>query len=212
MNTVKINLLPSEIKKKRAAEKGFVLLIGVMVIVIGICSLITAFLFMKAATETRGLEAKKQEILSINNQIKAYDIYKEREKQVKAHETALQKVIDNEIYWHRFINEMSMIIPSDITLGTLKLDEAGTITIEGAGFEYEKVAELLVRLTDLDMIQNIWLQKAENEKMEVAKLVGVKDAASDGEGGGEEEIEVYGVGFTIVATLKAPTINAQASK
>lgn len=207
MSFVKINLLPPEIKKKRLAEKGLILLFGVLVAVIGFSVVLTLILFMKAGSEQKILASKKARITVIDKEIAKYNIYKKRQEEIKAHKTALDEVIKNEVFWHRFVNEMSMIVPDDITLGSLKLNEDGTVELEGSCYDYDTVAEYLVRLNDLSLIKNVWLLRTETTELDKVEIVG----ETSSESGGTEEDMVLGVKFSISAKLKNPVIDTQAN-
>jgi hypothetical protein len=177
MSIVKINLLPPEIKKKRVAEKGFVMLTGVLIIVIGLCSLITVVLFMKSGSETKGLDVIKAETNRVTSKIGEFAIYKERQNQVQAHGISIQ---------------------------SMKLDESGMLTMSGCSFEYETVADFLIRLNDLDMIKDIWLEKVDTEDLTEVKIIGkdTSNTASTSTG----QIKVSGVVFSITAKLKNPVV------
>src|SRR3990170_4780258 len=99
MTTVNINLLPSEIKKKRVAEKGLVIILGALIVVIVLSAVITSVLFLKAENESNLLEAKKGKVNSISKEISKYSVYKKRQDEVLAHKTALDEVMKNEIIW-----------------------------------------------------------------------------------------------------------------
>lgn len=198
MTVIKINLLPQEIKKKRVAEKGAVILIGILVLVVAVCFLITSLLYMKAGQEEQKLEVIKNNIQKKEKEISKYGVYKERKQQVQAHKSALDLALKNEVFWHRFVNELSMVVPSDISLSLLEIEETGDISIEGGSFEYATVAELMVRLNELETITDIWLSKIETTELEKATVVGSETSTTS------EEEKILGVTFKIVAKLKNP--------
>lgn len=199
MTVIKINLLPQDVRKKRVAEKGLMITLAIIALVIGLCVLVSFGLYFKANTEAKNLEVKKAQVAEVEKEISKYGMYKDRQEQVKAHRTALDETINNEVLWHRFANEMSMIVPDDITLTTMKLDETGAISLEGISYDYSLVAEYLVRLNDLDLIQNVWMQKIETGEMESITVIG--ESSNDTS---DTESKVFGVTFSIVASLKEP--------
>ena len=201
MSGLKINLLPQEIKKKRVAEKGLVLILGILALVIGFCVLTTAILYMQAGVEAKNLDAKKAQVSAVEKEIAKYGIYKDRQMAVKNHKLSLDETLKNEVYWHRFLNEMSMVVPDDIAVSSMKLDETGVVEIDGACYEYATVAEYLVRLNDLSMIENVWLQKIESVELESVQIVGEESTTGSGK-------TVMGLNFLILANLKNPVINA----
>ena len=203
MNSVKINLLPQEIRKKRIAEKGFIVLAGIVVVVIGVCVIVAVLLIVKAGSEEAKANEIKARVAVVDKEISEYAIYKKRQEEVEAHQGAIDETKKNEIYWYRFINELSMIVPSDIALSSLEIDETGDISFDGACFEYITVAEFLVRLNDMSMIKDIWLQKVEIKELEIINIVGkvTEENAS--------EETIYGVNFSISANLRNPFLDSE---
>lgn len=165
MASLKINLLPPEIRKRRKMEQTVVFLILGFFVFLALLTTFTLGLSFKASqeeTKLRGLEAKTAKFES---QIKKYQVFRERKEEVNKHKEALAKAIRKEISWYKLLNEVSMIVPSEVWLEKIEVDEEG-ITFKGFTYQQPSVAKFMVRLSDLEYLSDLWLEESQAEEIE----------------------------------------------
>lgn len=194
-----INLLPSEIQKKRKAEKGlFVLIIGVVVFV-GILMALSFLFGLKVTREENALDQMKWQTSKIDKEIGKYSIFKERKESVGKHQESISKAIAKQLFWHRFLNELSMVVPKNVSISKLDLT-TDQITITAAAWNHQDVAEFLVRMMDLDELKDVWIDGSKDSELEEANQLGESSSSSDS----ESTSGLVGVEFTLTAKLKNP--------
>ncbi|TET53059.1 MAG: hypothetical protein E3J54_05105 [Actinobacteria bacterium] len=194
-----INLLPKDIQKKRTAEKGLIFLIAIIALFIG-GLIIVSFLFgLNIKSEEDKLVTLQAQTKKLEKQIAKYEIFKERKEQIAQHEEVIGKALDDQLFWHRLLNELSMIIPNNVTINDLKLQNDG-ISMNGFAFNHQGVAEFIVRMNDLDELKDIWIDGSKDAEAEEVKVLGSSSDSSSS----TSVVTVKGVEFTLTAKLKNP--------
>lgn len=185
-NSSLVNLLPPEVQERRRAEAAIVYILAavsaVVLLLVGVYSL-NFWRIMNASAEVSGLQAKNQRL---SEDIAEFQVYERRKAEVQARKDMVSEALTGEIAWHRILNEISMVIPADVTLNSLDADSTGGVTMQGytpdftfdaPDIGHKPVARWLVRLGEIQSFSDIWLsssQKAAGEARSVVFSVAIK--------------------------------------
>lgn len=171
----RINLLPPEIIEKRKFEGRitYVILGG-----IGVALLLVA-LYSFAAWQVKNkngvLDQNQALATQLRAQANAYEIFQQKEdllqQQLDVASTALAARID----WGRIANELSLVMPSDVWLIHVQGSEENGLEIVGYAVDsdtdvpdvgHKAVAKTLVRLADLELLDDVWLTSSQKTELE----------------------------------------------
>ncbi len=152
-----INLLPPEIVERRQAEKRLTVVLLLTIVYVVILFLFYLFLQAKVYQETLVLRELQTQNQLLNRQIGEFKVFEERKNLVDKHRQVIEQAITGEVSWYQMLLELSMVIPSDVSLDSFTGDTVGGITMSGKARSYLSVAKWLVRLNELESISNVWL-------------------------------------------------------
>ncbi len=154
-----INLLPPEIIEKRESERRLLIIGLVSLLYIAILVMIYVLLQAKLYQENLVLTQLKTQNALLNKQIAEFKIFEERKAAVESRRQVIEQAMAGEISWYKLFLEISMIIPNDIALENLNVDLAEGLKMNGKAKSYLAIAKLMVRLNELDEVENVWLDK-----------------------------------------------------
>lgn len=196
--SLQINLLPPEIAKKRKAEKGLFFLIVAILVFVGFLISVSFLFGINVQQEETALKALQSETKGLDKQISKYNVFRERKDAIEKHEKAIKSALEKQLFWHRLLNELSMIAPQNVSVTKLSLTN-DQISISAYGFNHQDVAEFMVRMMDLDELKDVWIDGSKDADLEFAKQLGESDDSTS-----SDESAVPGVEFTLTAKLKNP--------
>jgi Tfp pilus assembly protein PilN len=163
--TSKINLLPPEIIEQRKAEAVVVyVLIGIIVLTASLGG-IYAWNSWKVRQAEKELSDIKTEVSKVSEIINKLRQYEELKKELARREKIEKKALADRIEWHKLLNEISMVIPDDITLTSFNGSEDG-IEFNGYTLDDEQddpdlglkpIAKWLIHLSEIESLPDIWL-------------------------------------------------------
>jgi Tfp pilus assembly protein PilN len=122
--------------------------------------------------------------------------------------SAVSTNLSQRIAWDRVLREVSLVVPSDITLGSLTMTAPSTASaaaatpggttaqgfvIQGSAFSYDSVARLLSRLALVPDLSNV-------------TLTSTSSAAAPGAAGSSASSATGGVQFNITAAVKGAVV------
>ncbi len=209
---LRINLIPPEIYKKRKAEKGLLVLLAAVALFITLLLGVTFLFGIKVTQEEAALSEMQAKTAVIDSEIAKYDMYKERKEAVGKHEESIRKALDKQLFWHRFLNELSMIVPANVSISSLDMTNS-QVSLSAVAYTHQDVAEFLVRMMDLDELTDVWIDGSKDAELEAATYLGQSDSGSSDSGSGSSTSSsgsgAEGVEFTITAKLKNPGPSAE---
>lgn len=179
-----INLLPPEIIEKRESEQRLLVIGLVSLAYIGFLILIYLLLQAKVYQENLLLTQLKAQNELLNKQIAEFKVFEERKAAVDSRREIIKQAMADEISWYKLLLEMSMILPSDLSLDSLNADTKEGIKMTGKARDYLTVAKWMVRLKELDEVADVWLEGISKGKENLysftmsVQLKGVGAAAS----------------------------------
>lgn len=171
---IDINLLPPEIREKRKAEKAlFYAIVGVVTLVI-ILGGVYGYYSWLVGLEERQLASIQAETQKFSEAVKEYEIYEKKKAEFQARKEIVDKAMAGEVPWHKILNGISMVIPSDVWLTSFSGSEGG-LNLSGFAVDYafdepdfghKPVAKWMVRLGEVKGIVDIWLTSSSKGDVE----------------------------------------------
>jgi Tfp pilus assembly protein PilN len=192
----RINLLPPEILEKRKSEKQLIYIIAAFIGLILFLIAVYSFGAIQIKKEEQRLAELKAENQRLNKAIAEYQVYEKRKAELQKMQNIISTALSGEIAWHKILNEISMVIPSDVWLQDFTGDDLEGITCKGYTADYDfdtpdlghkPVAEWLVRMSEIKVLASIWLNYSQKTKFKeqpaiefgvAAQLKGKKPASA----------------------------------
>jgi Tfp pilus assembly protein PilN len=163
---MRINLLPPEILERRKAEQriGWVLLAaaGIAVILVGVWG----YGYFTLDSKKSELASIQQQVQTTNAQATQLAIFEQRAAELEARRATVAQALSTKRDWARMMDELSLVLPSDIWLQTLTANQDGGIAMAGYALDtpnddpdagHKSIAKALVRIADLDELYDVWL-------------------------------------------------------
>ncbi len=163
---IRINLLPPGITQKRKDERRWVYIVfgglGVLLIV----GAFWGILQLQVISKRGEVDAKVQEAQNLQQQAESFKVFEDRQTDLQARQALANQALANRVSWSRLFSEISLVLPDDVWLDTMNVHETAFIidgkaidNSEGGG--YKAIAKLLVRVADLEQLQNVWLNSSD---------------------------------------------------
>lgn len=170
---VRINLLPPEILQKRRAEKvfgyvgiGAVIAIVLLLIVWGI----GGYLVRNANVD---LQSKKDQAANFQKAAEAFAIFESKEADLASRRDVVTRALAGRVDWTRLFSELSLVLPADTWVTSLKVAEQTTPNFDVMGRAldpqdtpdagHKSIASCLIRLADLEQLRDVWLTTSEKD-------------------------------------------------
>jgi Tfp pilus assembly protein PilN len=168
---IRINLLPPEITQKRKDEKRWrwIALGGALalVIVAGVFAILQLQVALKAEEVAKVRQAAEAKLVETQR----FKIFEVKEADLGNRRTIVSTALAGRMDWSRLFSEVSLVLPSDVYLTSLtgvepKTPAAGDLTLSGQAIDfpndvpdlgYKSVAKVLVRIAELEQVDNVWL-------------------------------------------------------
>ena len=182
----RINLLPPEITQKRKDERLWKYLIaGVLALFVLVAGIWFVMLIQVVSKESE-VASVQQQADALSGQVAQFSIFQQKRDDMTRRRGVVVAALANRVDWSEILYETSLIMPADIYLtrfignggeiaGAPQLlleGSAANIVDIGTNSGYDSVAKLLVRLTDLPDVNNVWLVSA-NKQAPLPVLGGV---------------------------------------
>ena len=170
---VRINLLPREILDRRRFEKwyGWVFLAGA-VLFVGM-----AVLWISLSTLANGKIAELQQRQESVNQLKAsadaFAVFEQNQAAAQKRVSVANTALAGRLPMGTVAEEISLIMPAEMWLKAIQLDQTTGMTLQGntpasgkiaSDEAFKSVAGLMVRLNVLSSITDVWLTSATIEQ------------------------------------------------
>lgn len=166
---VRINLLPQEIIERRRYERFFpyVFIAGAIMIGITVIAWVALQFFVSERAAT--LQQTKESTQQLTAQATALEVFDKRETEVAARQKAAEDALRGRVNIGRIAEEFSLVLPDEVWMKSLIIDEARGIEFVAHTPEsgkptmdegYKSVAATLVRINGLTEIYDVWLDNA----------------------------------------------------
>ena len=164
-----INLLPRDVIDKRQAEKYLVL--GFFIIAAFVALLV--FVYGVNYVRIAGRQGEVDNLVQENGRYAAAigqdNKFEDRKALVDQRRQLLDRVSVNEFAWSRFLNNISLVVPSDVWIRSIKGDQE-KVAFEGSAPSTEEtttqmghtaVAKWLVHLGEISSLKEVWLDSSD---------------------------------------------------
>lgn len=170
---IRINLIPPEILQSRKDEarwKWVWLGAGVVALLVAMW---WGVLYIQVASSTSDVASIQQQAASEQAQASRFEIFKQQESDLSVRKAAVAAAIKDRINWAKMLYELGLVLPNDVYLTTFTgTDNGGSgtgdsvVTMAGEAVDepddspnngYKSVARMLVRLSDLQQLDSVWL-------------------------------------------------------
>lgn len=165
---IRINLLPPEILEKRQAESRRLYLLAISLVVLTVLGFVWAFMAVIVQTKSLELASKQQQAAALQSQADKFKVFEDRTRELKQRQTVAEAALAGRVDWSRLVSDVTLVLPTDMWLTTLVGTESEGLKLEGWSLDsgdngFKSIAKLLVRLTDLEQLQDAWLTTAEKK-------------------------------------------------
>lgn len=163
---LRVNLLPREIIEKRRFERylGLVVIAGVLAMLV--VFVVWGIMAISVSSRNEALQKDVQTAAQLAQQADAYQIFEQKEETLKTRTGIARQALDQRIDWGRLMNEFSLVLPPDVwAVGIRAYEDQGMnldlIAVDSStdvpDVGHKTVAKTLVRLADLEQVENVWL-------------------------------------------------------
>lgn len=174
----RINLLPPEITQKRKDERSWTYVIAAILALFVLVAGIWFVMLIQVISKESEVAGVQQQADALSGQVTRFSIFQQKQDDKNRRQQVVDSVLRSRTDWGEVLYELSLIMPPDIYLTkfagaagdlsdvfpTMALEgDAANIVDIGTNSGYDSVAKLLVRLTDLPDVSNVWLASAEKQ-------------------------------------------------
>jgi len=195
---MRVNLLPPELLEKRQSEKRIVWVIaGALVLAVVLAGVWGVGGFIESAKREE-LAAIQQQTASIQAQADQLAIFEQRAGELEERKATVMMALGGRIDWAQLLDELSLVLPSDLWVQTMTLSETNGVSMGGYAVDsptdapdvgHKSIAKGLVRIADLDDLYDVWLDSSTkteyNEQSAIQFSITAKVAPPPVEGDGQ---------------------------
>lgn len=179
-----INLLPSQIAERRRARQITVLLGAAGLVLVALLALIFVVQAARLSGERGKLDAQERSNRTLQRRVTQLQGFAQLQQTLRTKEQLLGQLTANEVRWSLLLNNISLVIPSDVWLtnfsGSVQPAAAGpgattapvgSIQVSGNTFTHLDVARWLSRLSGVDEFVFPYLSLSSKNSTDVQTLV-----------------------------------------
>ncbi len=162
---IRINLLPREITEKRKFEHAIVYVFIVGGALLAVVVAVWLLMLVQTNGQRDELQTLEQRSAKALQTAEDYRIFEERETVLQQRFIIAQEALAQRVDWGRLMNELSLVLPPDTFLEFLSGGEVEGLRISGKAIDspldipdwgFKTVAKTLVRLTQLEQLEDVW--------------------------------------------------------
>lgn len=182
----RINLLPRDLRERRKYERFYPLIGLGAAIMFGVIALAYVGLMVQVNAKNHDLQEAKQQVAQLNAQAQAFAVFEEKEEELQQRKEIAAVALGDRVNWSKVSYEVSLVMPAEVwvtgiqgaqeTEGGPYNPESGDYRAMPASYaiigytpdaspdafdeSYKSLARTMVRLNELDVLQNVWLDEA----------------------------------------------------
>lgn len=205
---VRINLLPQEIIERRRYERFFPYVFIAGAILVGVIVVTWAGMQFFVAQRAATLQQTQESTQQLTQQAESLAVFDKREAEVAARQKAAEEALIGRVNIGRIAEELSLVLPDEVWINNLLINEATGITMQGftpntdkqdMSEGYKSVAAMLVRINGLEDVYDVWLTTASSQNFTAFQGAVSTDASASV------------VGFDATAKIQRETLPAPAT-
>jgi len=151
---IRINLLPRERAQRRPLGTPvlFAIVIGVLLpVVVGT----TLWLSARNAAVRAEVARVNQQIADIRPKVARVEELRRQVELARRKSDLLKSLEASRVPWDIILEELRVVLPQDVWLTQVEMQEAGNMTFNGYGLTYTSVARFMVSLEGSELFRNI---------------------------------------------------------
>ncbi len=174
----RIDLIPPEVVEKHKSRRIITIMVIVFAAVFGVALAVYLITLGQAIMASNRVDVIKSENVKVQQYTEKLKPYQDRKKALEERQAIITKMTENQVLWSSILNDISMVLPNDIWLKSVKMDLNETlnakeapggaakaalkppITIIGYAFNHAAVARWLVHLNEINQFRGVWLDYA----------------------------------------------------
>lgn len=182
----RVNLLPPEIAENKAFRVMQLRLAAVVVVALAIVGLVYMQVAGGESSARNRLDAAQSQSTSLQHQISKLSNVTATAKQLEAAQGALAKAMGAEVRWSRYLNDLSITLPSNVWVTNVTVTETaapagstaaaaatagkgtsslGSLSLQGKALSFNDVAVWLETLAKEKGYTDVWLTQGATEKI-----------------------------------------------
>jgi Tfp pilus assembly protein PilN len=201
----RINLLPSEERRKASRERGLMYALLFLILVVAVLGVLYVFESQRLTARNQDVATQQSRLDAVNVEVAKLKPFEALQSQRASMTQSASTIVDSRVIWSSILEEVSLLIPDAVRLTGLTAAvpasmlsgtaAAGTgtggadITFSGQAASHQDVADFMTRLGLMPQLMNI-------------QLVSATKAASQSSGTDTSTSDTSLVGFQITAQLR----------
>jgi Tfp pilus assembly protein PilN len=215
---IRINLLPPEIVQKRKDEKRWGWVALGAVVAVAIVMLGFAVLQLQVSTKQAEVASIRQQAAALKEKADKFRIFQQKKTDLATRKQIASSALSGRMDWSKMLAELCLVLPSDIYLQRIGVTEPkmspptpGSLSVDGRALDYpndvpdlgyKSVAKLLIRLAELNTLDNVWLSSSTKPAAPVAQTT----TTDTGEDSGSTATPAdYYITFSITSQVTVPS-------
>ncbi|GAB4273455.1 MAG: hypothetical protein Kow0056_00500 [Coriobacteriia bacterium] len=163
---VRINLIPPEITERRATESRVSIMILAFIVVLLVMVGFWLVMAGQVGSKRKEVAAAEQRLQEVQAEAERLKVFEETVSDLEKRQQIADQVLEGRIQWSRLCEEISLVLPDDAWLNSMQASEENGLALVGRVLDYQDdapdsghkaIARMLVRLTDLEQLDNVWL-------------------------------------------------------
>ncbi len=144
----------SSVKVSSAGSLGVLILIATIIGILGT----GGFYVYKISRQTKLDEAIKK-YNNLTTEVNSSDLKKLASdlQEIQDGQKSLKDAMDSRVYWSKFWNRLSAVTPKNVFLGSLSIDEANTVSLNGSAPDLTSIAKYMVSMKKSPLFSDIKL-------------------------------------------------------
>lgn len=167
----RINLLPPEIIERQKASRKVTYFSGGLIALVLLLTLVYLMLVWRVSQENVLLQQLKGDNQRLKDIVAGYKTYQDKQNELQRREKILTQAIENRLLWSHILNEISMVIPSDVWLNSFTGDVTSGISVRGYTFDHPTVAKWMIRQGEIKKLTEVELRLSQKTELEAQKVI-----------------------------------------
>lgn len=160
----KINLLPKEIRWKRAVGQRNIAIVSLLTVYVFAVIVVFASLSIMVNSANNDLTAVKQKRAILRAKISQYSLFEKRERELDGRKELLKKAKDDEVKWSGILYKLSLLLPPQVWLSNFKVDEE-QLVMSGSSIDMQGVSGSILQMLNLeDLTDKVVLRDIRKDK------------------------------------------------